>query len=66
MNVCDEIPVGIFDVFEADVAKDAGVVDEDVDATERVDGGLDDLLAVDDVVVVGNGVAAGCFDFLDD
>ena len=43
------------------VAQDPGVVDEDVEIAERVDGGVDERLAavpVGDVVVVGDGLAA--------
>ncbi len=53
-------------LVERDVAQDAGVVDDDVDAAARVDRGLDDLVAVLDGVVVGDGLAAGGLDLLDD
>ena len=62
----DEVPVLVLHVLEADVAQDAGVVDEHVDAAEGLDGGLDDLLAVVDAVVVGDGLAAGGLDLVDD
>lgn len=65
MNIRDEIPIGVFDILETDISENASVVDEDVNTTESIDGCLDDLFAVDDVVVVGNGVSTGCFDFLD-
>ena len=56
-------------VVERLVAQDAGVVDDDVDLAERVDGGLDDGLAAlgrGDGVVVGHGLAAGRLDLVDD
>ena len=51
------------------VAQDAGVVDQHVEATERVDRGADDVLGaveVGDAVVVGDGLAAALVDDLDD
>ncbi|KAI3479441.1 hypothetical protein L1887_58459 [Cichorium endivia] len=48
------------------VTQDTGVVDEDVDAAPLVDGLLDDLLAIGVRVVVGDGLAAGLLDLLDD
>ena len=50
------------------VAQDAGVVDDDVDRAERVDGGLDDGLAAlggGDAVGVGDGFAAEVVDLVD-
>jgi hypothetical protein len=54
----DEVPVLVGHLREGDVAEDAGVVDDDVDAAEGVERGLDDLVAVLDGVVVGDGLAA--------
>lgn len=61
----DEIPVLVGHVLEADVTENAGVVDEDVDATESLDGSLDDLVAILDAVVVGNSLAASGLDLID-
>lgn len=61
----DEVPVLILHVLEGDVAEDTGVVDEDVDAAELLDGGLDDLVAILDAVVVGDGLAASGLDLVD-
>ena len=61
----DEVPVLILHVLEGDVAEDTGVVDEDIDAAELLDGGLDDLVAVLDAVVVGDGLAASGLDLVD-
>lgn len=66
MHLVDQIPVEIGHVLERDVAEDAGIVDEDVDAAEALDGGINDLVAVLDAVVVGNGLAAGLSDLVDD
>ena len=51
------------------VAQDAGVVHQDVDLAERVDGGLADVLAAGDGrdrVVVRDGLSAGRLDLLHD
>jgi hypothetical protein len=51
------------------IAQDARVVDEDVDAAEGVDRGLDDLVGVArlaDRQRRGDGLAAGFFDLVDD
>lgn len=66
MDSDNQIPVLICYVLEADVAENAGVVDQDVDATVALDGGLDDLVAILDAVVVGNCLAACGLDLLDD
>ena len=60
-----QVPILVFHVLEADVAQDAGVVDEDVNPAERLDRGLDDLVAVLDRVVVRDGLAASRCDLLD-
>jgi hypothetical protein len=62
----DQVPILILHVLKADIAEDTSVVDEDVDATERLDGGFDDPLAVFDTVVVSYGLAAGGFDLVYD
>lgn len=66
MHTEDEIPILVLHVLEADIPQDPGIVDKDVDAAEALDGGLDDLLALDYVVVVGYGVATQLLDFFDD
>ena len=56
-------------VVERLVAQDAGVVDDDVDALEGVERGLHDRRAAldrGDRVVVGDGLAAGGLDLVDD
>jgi hypothetical protein len=62
----DQVPVLVLHVLEADIAQDTGVVDQDVDPAERLDGGVDNLLAVLDAVVVGYCLAACGFDLVDD
>ena len=61
----DQVPILILHVLEADISEDSGIVDEDVDAAERLDGCVDDLVAVLDRIVVGDGLAAGLLDLID-
>jgi hypothetical protein len=60
----DKIPVLIRHVLEADITENTGIVDEDIDATESLDGSIDDLLAELDRVVVGYGLSAGSLDLV--
>lgn len=64
VNAVDQIPVGILHVLEADIPEDTGVVEQNIDTTEVLDGCLNDGLTVLDAVVVGNGLAAGGADLL--
>ncbi len=64
VDLVDQVPVRLGHLVEADVAEDAGVVHHDVDAPVGVHRGLDDLRAVGDRVVVGDGLAAGFLDLV--
>jgi hypothetical protein len=66
MDAVDQIPVRLFHVLEADISQDTGVVDEDINTSECVDGRLDDGLSVLDRIVVGDGLAASGADLIDD
>jgi hypothetical protein len=66
VDLHNQIPVLVFHVLEADVAKDAGVVDENIDPAKGLNGSLDDLVAILDRVVVCDGLAASRCDLLDD
>src|SRR5690606_33292658 len=66
VHAVDEVPVLLRQLLEGGVAEDARVVDDDVDPLPRVERGLDDLVAVLDRVVVGDRLAAGGLDLLDD
>lgn len=46
MDFVDEIPVGLLHVLEADIAENAGIVDEDVDTTKGINGRLDNRLTI--------------------
>ena len=66
MDAVDQIPVRLFHVLEADISQDTGVVDEDINTSECVDGRLDDGLSILDRIVVGDGLAASGADLIDD
>lgn len=66
MDGHDQIPVMVRHVLEADVTEDAGIVDQDVDAAEVLNGRLNDLVAVDDIVVVSHCPTARRDDLSDD
>lgn len=66
MNLHNQLPVSILHVLEADIPKDTGIVDENIDATERLDGSFYYLLAILNAVVVGNGLAASLLDLSND
>src|SRR5436190_23767487 len=60
-----KVPVLVLHVPEADISQDTSIIDEDVDAAEVLNGGLNDLVAFDHAVVVGHGLATRSFDFID-
>jgi hypothetical protein len=65
MHSDDEVPVFIFHILKADISKDTCIVEQDIDPTEGFYGCLDDTLSILYTVVVGNGLASGRFDFVD-
>lgn len=65
VDLHDEVPVLVGYIFEADIPEDTSVVEDDVNASESLDGSLDDFLAILDTVVVGRSLAARLFDFFD-
>lgn len=66
MNAVNKIPVGILHVLEANIPENTGVVEQNIDTAEVLDGRLNDGLTVLDTVVVGNRLAAGGADLLND
>jgi hypothetical protein len=66
VNSVDQIPVGILHVLKADIAQNTSVVEQNINAAEGLDGGLDNGFAILDTVVVGDGLAASGADLLDD
>jgi hypothetical protein len=66
VNLVDEVPIRLLHVLEADISKNAGIVDENVDTTEGVDGCFDNGLAILDGIVVGNRFTACGADLFDD
>ena len=65
MDRVDQVPIRVLHVLEADISQDTGIVDENIDATECLDSGLDDPIAVLDGIVVGDGLAASGLDLVD-
>ena len=45
MDLKDELPVLVFHFLEGDVAKNACVVQENVDSSEIINGGFDDFFS---------------------
>ena len=66
MYLHDQVPIFVLHILEANVSQYAGIVDENIDPPEVVYGCLDDSLAILDAVVVGDGLAAGFSDLVDD
>lgn len=65
VDLHDEIPILVRQIFEADIAENSGIVDDDVDTAKVLNSRLDNLVAILDTVVVGCGLATGLFDFVD-
>ncbi len=63
VNLVNQVPVGIAHLDEALVTQDTGVIDDNVNTAKVVHGALNDFLAVDHVVRVGNRSTASGFDF---
>lgn len=66
MDLHDQVPVLILHVLQADIAEDAGVVEQDVNSAKGLDGRVNDAVTVLDAVVVGNSLAARGLDLVDD
>lgn len=66
MNLDDQIPILILHILEANVPQDPRIIDQHIDPPEGLNGRLDDLLAILDAVIVGDGLAARGFDLVDD
>lgn len=66
MNLDDQVPIIIGHVLEADISQDACIVQEYVDSSEFFDRCLNDLLAILDAVVIGDGLAACLPNLVDD
>lgn len=66
MNVDNSVPEIIVHVGEGLVTKDTGVVDQDVNAAESINGSLDDGVAILAGGFVANGLSTHLLDLLDD
>jgi hypothetical protein len=65
VHLIDEVPIRLLHVLEADIAQNTRIVDQDIDATEVVDGSLDNVLAILNRIVVGNSLSALRLDLVD-
>jgi hypothetical protein len=66
VHIDNQIPVFVGHVLEADISKNTGIVEEDIDTAEGYDGSLDDLITTGDTVIVCYGLTASGLDFVDD
>jgi len=66
VNIVDEVPVRLLHVLEADISQDAGIVDENINATKGINGRFDDSFSILDRIVVADGLAACGADLFDD
>ena len=66
VDLDDQIPILILHILEANVPQDARIVNEHIDPPKRLDGRLNDLVAVLDAFVVRDRLAACGFDLVDD
>jgi hypothetical protein len=66
VDVVDEVPIRLLHVLEADISQNAGIVDEDINATKGINGRLDDGFSILDRIVVADRLAACGADLFDD
>lgn len=66
MDLDDQIPIFILHILKADIPQDPRIVDEHIDPPKRLDGSLNDPVAVLDAVVVRDRFAASGFDLVND
>lgn len=64
MDSIDQIPILILHILESNIAQDAGIVNQDVDATKALDRRIDDAVSILDAVVVGDGLSTRFSDLL--
>jgi len=66
MNLHNQIPVLVLQVFEGNVPENAGIVYEYINAAKVVDGGLNDSFTVLDAIIVGGSFASSSANLVDD
>lgn len=66
MDLDHQIPVLIRHILKANIAQNAGIVQEDIYSAKILDGSVDDTIAVLDAVIVGDSLASSSSDFVDD
>lgn len=65
VDIEDRVPQVVVHVGESLVTQDTSVVDQDINTTKGIDGGLDDILAILARCLVSNSLAAHLLDLLD-
>lgn len=66
MNLVDQIPVLVLHVLEADIPQNTSVIEEDVNTAKVLNSRVNNGVTVLDAVVVGNSLAAGGPDLIND
>jgi hypothetical protein len=66
MDGNNEVPVLVLHVLEADIAKNAGIVDQHIDTAKVLDGRVNDLVSVRDAIVVCYSLPASSSDLVND
>jgi len=62
MHFQNQIPVRLGHLGKADIAQDAGVIDNDIHRAKGIQCGLDDTLAMFNRVIIGDCFTAECLD----
>ena len=66
MDHHNKVPIFIGHFLEGNVAEDTSVIDEDIDGTECIDSGLDDLFSKLDRIIICDSLTTSSFDLVDD
>lgn len=66
MDLDNQVPVSVGHVLEANIPQYARIIEQDVYPAELLDGSLDDIFAIIDAVIIGNGFTASSSNLLDD
>ena len=66
MDRHDDVPIFLGHFLERNVAKNTSVIHEDIDGTECIDSGLDDLFSKLDRIIICDSLTTSSFDLVDD
>lgn len=65
MNLDDQIPVLIRHILEADIAQYASIVQEHIYPAKGLDGGVDNLVAILNAIIIRDSFASSSSDLVD-